>query len=323
MEVMTKKIEEFLQGDRIKGYYLVKSVICKVANGSNKKYLDFILTDKTGEISAKLWEVKDGRETEFRPNIIVDVKGTVTSWQGSLQLKIEKISEYKNEDINVNDYVKSAPYSSEEMLQKLMGYVSEINDDDIQIMVEEIINTNKEKLIYYPAAKRNHHSLRGGLLYHITTMLSLAESICNIYDYLNRDLVYAGVILHDIAKIKEMSASELGIVDEYTLEGTLLGHITQGIKEIEIVGRSLNADEEKIILLQHMVLSHHYEPEYGSPVKPMIPEAEIVHYLDVMDARMYDMKKAIKETKKGAFSERIFSLENRRVYKHSLSKEEN
>ena len=209
------------------------------------------------------------------------------------------------------------------MLQKLMGYVSEINDDDIQIMVDEIINTNKEKLIYYPAAKRNHHSLRGGLLYHITTMLSLAENICNIYDYLNRDLVYAGVILHDIAKIKEMSASELGIVDEYTLEGTLLGHITQGIKEIEIVGRSLNADEEKIILLQHMVLSHHYEPEYGSPVKPMIPEAEIVHYLDVMDARMYDMKKAIKETKKGAFSERIFSLENRRVYKHSLSKEEN
>lgn len=323
MEVMSKKIEEFLQGDRIKGYYLIKSIICKVANGSNKKYLDFILADKTGEISAKLWEVKDGKESIFKPNMIVDVKGTVTSWQGSLQLKIEKVSEYVGGDINIEDYVKSAPFSSEEMLAKLNSYVEAINDDDIKAIVKEVIEINKEKLSYYPAAKRNHHALRGGLLYHITTMLKLGDDICSIYDFLDRDLIYSGVILHDIAKIKEMSASELGIVDEYTLEGTLLGHITQGIKEIEVIGRALNAETEKIILLQHMVLSHHYEPEYGSPVKPMIPEAEMVHYLDVMDARMYDMRKAVHETKKGNFSERIFSLENRRVYNHGLNKGNN
>ena len=172
--------------------------------------------------------------------------------------------------------------------------------------------------MYYPAAKSNHHSIKGGLLYHITTMLKLAENICGIYDFLNRDLVYAGVILHDMAKIKEMSSNEMGIVDEYTLEGTLLGHITQGIKEIEVIGKEVNADSKIIMLLQHMVLSHHYEPEYGSPVKPLIPEAEMLHYLDVMDARMYDMKKAIKETKENEFSERIWSLDSRRIYNHGM-----
>ncbi|MGL5616946.1 MAG: 3'-5' exoribonuclease YhaM family protein [Sarcina sp.] len=321
MELMAKKIREFLQGDRIEGCYLVKSVICKVANGSNKKYLDFILADKTGEIAAKLWEVKDGIETAFKTNMIVKVKGTVTSWQGSLQLKIEKVTEYNSEDINIDDYVKSAPEDGEKMLEKVYEYINSIKDEDIREVVKEIVEINKEKLLYYPAAKRNHHSLRGGLLYHITTMLKLGDDVTKIYDFLDKDLIYAGVILHDIAKIKEMNASELGIVDEYSLEGTLLGHITQGIKEIEIIGRDLGADEQKIMLLQHMILSHHYEPEYGSPVKPMIAEAEMLHYLDVLDARMYDMRKAVTETKVGDFSERMFSLENRRIFNHGLNKE--
>ena len=111
--------------------------------------------------------------------------------------------------------------------------------------------------------------------------------------------------------------------DEYTLEGTLLGHITQGIKEIEVIGKEVNADSKIIMLLQHMVLSHHYEPEYGSPVKPLIPEAEMLHYLDVMDARMYDMKKAIKETKENEFSERIWSLDSRRIYNHGMHEKNN
>lgn len=322
MSVVEKKIGEFEQGERVEGFYLIKSIICKVANNSNKKYLDIILCDKTGEISAKIWEVNDKNENLYKANEIAMVRGSVTNWQGSLQLKVEKIRKSDETDsIVIEDYVKSAPIPSDEMLAEIEEFVNNMKDEDIQLLLTEIIDRNREKLKYYPAAKRNHHSFRGGLLYHILTMLRLARNICSIYDFLNTDLVYAGVILHDIAKTKEMNSSELGIVDEYTLEGSLLGHITQGIKEIEVIGLELGIDKEKMMLLQHMVLSHHFEPEYGSPVKPMIPEAEMLHYVDTIDARMYDMKKLVTETKVGNFSERLWSIENRRIYNHGLGRD--
>lgn len=150
------------------------------------------------------------------------------------------------------------------------------------------------------------------------TMLSLGKKICEIYAFLNSDLLYAGIILHDLAKMEEMDSSDLGIVNDYTVEGTLLGHITQGIKNVEMVARELNTDKEIVMLVQHMILSHHYEPEYGSPVKPMIPEAEILHHIDIIDARMFDMKKVTEDIEPGDFSERLWSLENRRIYKPYL-----
>ena len=112
-----------------------------------------------------------------------------------------------------------------------------------------------------------------------------------------------------------MNASDLGIVSEYTVEGQLIGHIVQGIKMIETASIEVKADKEVSMLLQHMVLSHHYEAEYGSPKKPMIPEAEMLHHLDIMDARMYDMNKALTDTEEGKFSERIWSLDNISIYK--------
>ncbi|MGL4654280.1 MAG: 3'-5' exoribonuclease YhaM family protein [Sarcina sp.] len=323
MSVLEKKIGEFEQGERVEGFYLIKSIICKVANNSNKKYLDIILSDKTGEISAKVWEVNEQNEDVYKANEIVSVRGTVTNWQGSLQLKVERMRKTNESDnIIVDDYVKSAPIASEVMYAEIVKYVEEMKDEEIQLLITSLLENDKEKLMYYPAAKKNHHSMKGGLLYHVLTMLQLGEKICSIYDFLNTDLVYAGIILHDLAKIKEMSASQLGVVDEYTLEGTMLGHITQGIKELEVVGRELGIDSKKMMLLQHIILSHHFEPEYGSPVKPMFPEAEIVHYIDTIDARMYDMKKLVTETKVGGFSERLWSIDNRRIYNHGLGREE-
>lgn len=319
MSILVKKIKEFVQGERIEGFYLIKSIDLKTANANGKKYLDILLGDSTGEISAKIWEIKDDNDSRFLPNTIAKIRGTITSWQGALQLKIEQIRNLTSEDeINIDDYVQSAPFDAEYMFNTIESYVDNMKDIEIQSIVRNILKNNKEKLMYYPAAKKNHHSIRGGLLYHIMTMLSLGEKIYTIYDFLDPDLIYAGVILHDLAKINEMDSNELGIVNEYTLEGTLLGHITQGIKEIEIVGREIGVSRTKIVLLQHMVLSHHYEPEFGSPIKPMIPEAEILHYLDIIDARMYDMKRLKCETPTGEFSERLWSLENRRIYNHGL-----
>ncbi|MGK0469111.1 3'-5' exoribonuclease YhaM family protein [Clostridium sp.] len=317
-----KKISEIKKGDRVEGFYIIKSVDSKVPNNSNSnKYLDFNLGDVTGDINAKLWECNDELENKFKQNTLVKIKGSVNEWRGKLQLKIESIRLVEEKDeVKIGDYVAVAPYSPENMYDDILNYLSKINNIDIQNIVTNILSDNEEKLMYYPAAKSNHHAVKSGLLYHTTTMLKAGEKLSEIYTFLNTDLLYAGIILHDIGKIYEMDASELGIVSTYTVEGQLIGHIVQGIKMIETASLEVKASKEVAVLLQHMILSHHYEAEYGSPKKPMIPEAEMLHHLDIMDARMYDMNKALRETEEGKFSERIFSLDNISIYKSFINK---
>ena len=310
-------IKDFKVGQRIKGVYLIKSVAVKITNSNNKKYLDITLSDKTGDINAKLWDLKeDFNNNEFLENTLVCVKGCVLSWQSIMQLKLESISnDFDRENINISDYVKCAPIDSNEMFNQLHKIVSSFKNDDIRNILLEILSIKKEKLLYYPAAKSNHHSIKGGLLYHILSMIKLGEKICELYSIVNKELLFAGIILHDIEKTEEMNSSELGIVSTYTVEGQLLSHLIQGITLVDRVCSKVGASSEIRMLLQHMILSHHYEPEYGSPIKPMIIEAELLHYIDVIDARMYDMKKILDGVDEGNFSERIFSLNNRKVYK--------
>ena len=317
-----KRISEIKKGDKIEGFFVIKSVDSKVSNNSNtNKYLDFNLGDATGDINAKLWECNEELENTFKQNTLIKVKGSVNEWRGKLQLKIEMIRLAEDKDeVKIGDYVAVAPYSPEKMYDDILNYLSKIKNVDIQNIVTNILSDNEEKLMHYPAAKSNHHAIRSGLLYHTTTMLAAGEKLSEIYTFLNTDLLYAGIILHDIGKIYEMNASELGIVSEYTIEGQLIGHIVQGIKMIETASLEVKADKEVSMLLQHMILSHHYEADYGSPKKPMIPEAEMLHHLDIMDARMYDMNKALTDTEKGKFSERIWSLDNISIYKSFISK---
>ena len=136
-----------------------------------------------------------------------------------------------------------------------------------------------------------------------------------VYPFLRRDLLFAGVIIHDLAKTEELDAKNTGIATQYTREGALLGHITQGIVLVDRLGRRLGTDTERITLLEHMILSHHYEPEFGSPKRPMFPEAEVLHYLDILDARMYDFQKIEESLKPGEFSEPVWLLQNRKLYK--------
>lgn len=312
IEIMT--INQFQAGNRIDGFFLIKSVECK-SSSNNKKYLDFTLADRTGEINAKLWNSTEADEI-YRANTLVKVRGMVTEWQNTLQFKIEKIREVMDEDgVDITDFVPVAPYTSEEMYNDVIEYINKINNEEIKKLVNYILDEYKETLMYYPAAKSNHHSVRGGLLYHITTMLKAGEKLCEIYTFLNKDLLYSGIILHDISKMEEMASSELGIVSEYTIEGQLLGHIVMGVKKIETAAEKLNINPEIKMLLEHMVLAHHYEPDYGSPKKPMIPEAEMLHRLDDMDAKMYDMRKALEDVEPGNMSDRVWSLEKRAIYK--------
>lgn len=312
---MNMKVIDFKVGDFVEEFFLVKSMIVKTSS-NNKTFLDFNFADKTGEINAKLWDYNKGDEYKYSEGKLVKARGNISEWQGKLQLKIMKIRPANdNDDLLIDDYVPSAPEKSEIMYETILGYINEINNKDIYDIVSYILKESKDKLMFYPAAKSNHHSIHGGLLYHILTMLRTAEKICEVYTFLDKNLLFGGVILHDLAKLEEMDSNELGIVSSYTSEGELLGHIIQGIKNIEKVSERLSADKEITTLLQHMILSHHYEPEFGSPKRPMIPEAEILHYLDVIDARMFDMKKTLSNTEPRKFSDKIWTLHNRKLYK--------
>lgn len=316
-----KTIEEFNIGETIQGHFLVRAMLVKTAN-NNRKYVDFTLGDSTGEINAKLWDYDENKDPGYSENTLVKVRGQVNEWHGRKQLRINKIRKTTAQDnVSAKDFVPVAPYEPEFMMGEILKYVIKIRNRDIKEIVSRALNEKQEKLLHYPAAMKNHHSIRSGLLYHTMTMLTLAQKLSEVYTKLNRDLLYAGVILHDLEKIDEMDASELGVVSSYTMEGMLLGHIVQGVKMLERIGRDVGADREIIILLQHMILSHHYEPEFGSPKRPMIPEAEILHHLDIIDASMYDMEKALGETQKGEFSERVWSLHNRQLYHYILEDE--
>lgn len=318
-----KKIKELQAGDIVQSFFLVKTADSKTGS-NNKSYLDLTLVDQTGEINSKIWGSSDEDVEQYVPNTLVKVRGVVNEWQSRLQLKIDKIRVTTVEDnLDIGDFVPVAPYSPEFMYAEIESYIGRIKNTDMRKIVNSIITANKEKLLLYPAAKQNHHAVRSGLMYHIMTMLRMGEKTCEIYVGLNQDLLFAGIILHDIAKTAEMNASELGIVSEYTIEGELLGHIIQGIKMIDRAATMVKADPEVSLLLQHMILSHHYEPDFGSPKRPMIPEAEILHYLDMIDARMYDMQHVLENVQDGKLSEKVWLLNNRKLYKAAVKNEGN
>ncbi|MBN2260446.1 MAG: HD domain-containing protein [Clostridiales bacterium] len=310
-------INEFESGKRVVGYYIIKSINLKTSS-NNKKYLDMNLMDKSGEINAKIWGSDEDSEKIYTAGSVLKIEGDVTLWNNVLQLKIIRHRLVNESDqIELSEFVPSAPLKPEYMYDEIFAHVNTIKDLEIKKIVEAIFIEYKEKLMYYPAAKSNHHSIHAGLMYHILRMLKTGEKLADVYP-VNRDLLYAGIILHDIEKINEMNADEMGIVEDYTRDGQLLGHIIQGIIKIELVAKDLNIDEEKYKLLQHMILSHHYEPEFGSPKRPMIPEAELLHYIDMIDARMFDMDKVMSGMAVGEFSQPVFILDKRRLYKSQL-----
>ena len=310
-----KTIAELKPGEKADGFYLIKSFeVKKTTNG--KQYIDIDLVDKTGEINAKIWDYTKETEKLIEENPIVKVRGEVLEWNGLRQLKVNKIREKNPEDnVLISELIPSAPVAPGEMLEAVYSYVKKIKDTEIRTLVFNILKKYENKLYYYPAAKKNHHSYKGGLLYHNLRMLQSGEKLCQVYDFLNTDYVYAGVILHDMCKILEMDSDEYGVVSDYTMEGKLLGHIIQGIKEIDSEGEKIGIVREKSVILQHMVLSHHYEPEFGSPKKPMTPEAELLHFLDIIDARMFDFEHSLEAIEPGQFTDKVWLLDNRNLYK--------
>ena len=306
-------------------FFLVKHIAVKM--GANRKqYLDLTLGDMTGEISAKKWDVSD-RELEDLNSIkegdLIKVKALVTEWQSQSQLRVQRIRAARPEDgLDRKDYIKAAPEDPKVMYDYIYGIADAMKDPDLRALCTRILTDNQEKLMYYPAASKNHHAEFAGLLYHMKRMLAAGIALCGVYTDLKKDLVCAGVIVHDMQKLNEILSDQNGISPGYSMEGQLLGHIVMGVKYLDRLTEELGFPREKALMLEHMVLSHHYEPEYGSPKKPLFPEAEVLHYLDILDARMFDMFDALASTEPGEFSDRVWTLDNRRLYKPLESEED-
>lgn len=311
---MAQAIAALKKGDRFEGMLLVKqSEVRASQNGS--RYLDMTVCDRTGEMNAKVWDW--GAQPAPEASGVVRVRALVTEYNGKLQMKVEQVEGVEPSGADLVSLVPCAPGVPDDMLGEIYAAISEMRDDDIQLLCAAIVDENREKLRYWPAAVSYHHSVRGGLVYHTSTMLRAARAMLPVYPFLDSDLLIAGVIIHDICKIRELNAGSLGLASEYTRSGQLLGHITMGAAYVLEAARRLGVSEETGLLLSHMVLSHHSEPDFGSPRRPMFPEAELLHYLDTIDARMYDMRHYLDETQPGEFTPFIRSLENRRLYRHA------
>lgn len=311
-------IKDLRKNQEITEFFMAKTSAIKV--GSNgKQYLDITLGDKTGEISGKKWDVSDSEYpalAAIKDKEIVKIKGIVVEWAGQLQIRVQRIRVSAEEDSQqMRDFVKAAPEDPEEMYAYIYDSAMSMKDKDLRALCLKVLDINKEKLMYYPAAQKNHHAELAGLLYHTKRMLMTGERVCQVYTNLNRDMVAAGVILHDMEKLNEIESEEDGIATGYSFEGQLLGHIIQGVKTLDRLTMELGFPREKAIMVEHMILAHHYEPEFGSPKRPLFPEAEVLHYLDILDARMFDMQTALDATEPGSFSERVWTLDNRKLYK--------
>lgn len=304
------------QTNQVEGYCIVRSVFEKT-NVKGVPYLDFILFDSGGEISAKLWDYDKANHGEFDQDMIIKVRATVTKWHDTDQLRVDRIRRYNSEtdDIDMSKLVPCAPYDPQWMYEELEKCAQSFENKNLTKLVLHMLNERKENLLHWPAALKLHHALRGGLLYHTFTMLKLAKSICEIYPALNCELVYGGIILHDLAKIDELKVGETGLASGYSTSGQLLGHIALGVAGIEKTAAQIGIDDETKMLMQHIILAHHGQPEFGSPKQPMFPEAEVVSTVDMLDARMFQMFDALDIVEAGGFSDRQWALENRMLYK--------
>lgn len=307
------------QNGLYEGFALITKSEKKVT-AKGKDYLDLTLSDKDGEISAKYWDYNESVQGQFPAETLVKVRGTISQYNGADQFRVERIRKATDaDDVNMADFVRSASYSGEYMYAQLSECVNGFADADFKKLVSYMLEQNKEKLLYWPAAYRLHHALRGGLLMHTLSIVRLCEGVCKVYPFVNRDLLLSGAILHDIAKLSEFVVGDTGIASGYSVEGNLIGHLVMGARMVDEAAKTLAIPAEKSMLLQHMVLSHHGEPDFGAAVRPLFLEAELLSELDLMDARVYQIHDATAPLQKGAFTNRMWALEDRKMYNHGLS----
>lgn len=297
--------------------FVMLKTVDKKTSSKGGSYLDATIANKTGEMNAKLWDYNEAVHGEYDPGVIVKLRGTVSKYNNVDQFRIERIRPVIAEDnININDFVPSAEFDGEDMWNTLFDIANSFEDSDVKLIVTDILKAKKDAMLYWPAAFKMHHAIRGGLLCHTLSIVRLAQSICNVYPFVDKDLLLGGAILHDIGKLEEFELNKAGLVTGYSTKGNLVGHLAGGAILVEKTAEKLNITSEAPMLLSHMMLSHHGDPEFGAAVLPQFLEAELLSELDLMDATVFEICEATAAVNSGETTGRIFGLNNRKLYNH-------
>lgn len=309
---MSIKIKELTDGQSLVLYGLVTNLV-KGVTSNGAPYLSVTLSDNSGSIEGKLWDVKEEQAKIVETGRIYEVRCEVLKYRNALQLRLHSLTNVDQQNFDLSEFVTSSWIPKDVLKEKIKDAIYSVQNEIYRKILIRFFTEVQNSFFDYPAASKNHHNFVGGLATHVVGMLDIADALCRLYPQLNRDLLISGVLLHDIGKIKELSGP---IATEYTLQGKLIGHISLMNAKIAEVAKELGVeDTEEEILLRHMVLSHHGKMEFGSPVLPLLMEAEVLSLIDNLDARIIALTAALENTEEGAYTSRLFPLENRAFYK--------
>jgi len=285
-------IEHLRGGERIEQPFLLKRCDLRQTR-AGKFYLDMVLGDGTGSLTAKKWDANEQLFEALRNADIALIKGTVETYKDELQINVDQIRTVKASEVDISRLLPHTAQDVEAMWKKMLKVAASVRNPHLNALVEKIINDPAivEGFKSSPAGLSYHHAYIGGLLEHTVSVLDVAEKVLPNYPHLDRDLLLAGIILHDIGKMRELSR-ETGF--KYTDKGELLGHIVLGVLMVEDKVREIpEFPEELLMRLQHLILSHHGEYEFGSPKLPMTIESIALHHLDNLDAKLAAFASAI------------------------------
>lgn len=317
-DLFVSDLAAFEEGRYFDSYFLLLAKQTR-STKTNKPYLNLIFGDKTGQIEARVWDPEDARiAKDAERGDIVKARGSVSRFDGRLQMKVEQMRTAAPDEADRMDLLPATQYDVDELWSTLIGIVESFTNADLQRLLQTLLGDPAIAQAYReaPAARQLHHAWLGGLLEHVVSLLRLADRVAPNYAIINRDLLLTGVILHDIGKVREL-AWETGF--EYTIEGTLLGHIQMGIELVEKTMDALGDFPPRLrTLVVHMILSHHGKLEFGSPKLPMIPEALALSFVDDLDAKMQavasEFERCEREGKSGAeLTGKVWALDQRQL----------
>ena len=308
-------IKNMAIGDEVEGFYILKAAYPKTtANG--KPFLSATLSDRSGAIEIKVWDYT-GPIAAADEGKVVKIRGNVSEFRGTPQITVDRIRLADDNDrYDVSALVPVAPIDVDATMDELKSLIASIEDEDYRKVCQIFLEQHYDAWKNTPAAKSVHHGFLSGLLMHTTTMMKIADFLAGLYgDIIDRSLLLAGTFLHDFGKQQEFTLSQLGLVTDYSVKGQLLGHLVMGAQEVAKLAAEIGMSEDKSVLLQHMILSHHGEPEFGAAVKPICAESELLSQIDMIDSRMEIYRETLQDLQVGEVSNRIFALD-KRVYRH-------
>lgn len=310
---MAKQVKDFNEGDHLDINLLISNIV-KGTTNSGSPYLSLTLQDSSKSIEAKLWDVKPELANQIETGKVYSFDIEIIKYKNNLQAKVLKVMPIAQSGINMDDYLFRSPIAKDELRNAIQNGINEIKNETIARIVSSMLNYYSADVYEYPAASKIHHNFIGGLATHTTGMLKIGMALCEIYPNLNKDYLLAGIILHDLGKIEELSSP---VVTEYSTKGKLLGHISIMDARLAQIGQELKLDDsQELLILRHMVLSHHGEMEYGSPIRPETLEAEVLSQIDNIDAKINIISKALDEINQGEFTQKLFAMDNRCFLKY-------